>query len=191
MWPRQSSIGTGDKDVPFHFNTRINISGKHEVVAFTPHSASWKCMINSYILINCMFKLWWIYLEQNIAWWRIHTVTMTKGQSGAVLCERVCLCEAEWLTRVFTLRPFWHTVSEQTNNAIRTLFQTKFSMKHLLIYQLLLVLHRLFFFSSRTKSQFCYTVVFLSDNNQFDCYALNTHCTVYWANSMQRREACS
>lgn len=32
---------------------------------------------------------------------------------------------------------------------------------------------------------------FPTDNNQFDCYTLNTHCTVYWASNMQHREACS
>lgn len=37
-----------------------------------------------------------------------------KHRDNAVFCELVCLCEAGWLTSVFTLCPFVTQISEQT-----------------------------------------------------------------------------
>lgn len=90
---------------------------------------------------------------------------------GAVLCECVYLCEAGWLTWVFTLCPFSHTVSEQTNNK-KKLFQTNFSMKHLLTYQLLLQVRILFILQLIC---WCFAVVFLFDNTLFYHYTLNIY----------------
>lgn len=37
-----------------------------------------------------------------------------KHRDNTVFCELVCLCEAGWLTSVFTLCPFVTQISEQT-----------------------------------------------------------------------------
>lgn len=94
-----------------------------------------------------------------------------KHRDNAVFCELVCLCEAGWLTSVFTLCPFVTQISEQTKKKKKNLFQINFSMKHLLTYQLLPQVRRLFFIFQ----QLCFAVVFLFDNTLFYHYALNTY----------------
>lgn len=81
-----------------------------------------------------------------------------------------CVCEVDWLTWVSTLCPFGHVLSEQTKS-YSPLFQNKLSMKYLLTYHLLLILHRREFLNLTTTG--------------LTGYVLNTNCTVCGASSMQ------
>lgn len=51
------------RHMPINFNTWINISGKHEMLAFSPHFDSWKCMITSDILKKNSQHVWSLWSD--------------------------------------------------------------------------------------------------------------------------------
>lgn len=105
-----------------------------------------------------------------------------KGQSGAVLCERVCLCEAEWPTSVFTLCLFITQHQSKQNDVEHcSKVNSQYSKwKHLSVTT-----------CPAKTYQFCFAVVFISDKIQYDFYALDTYYTAGWASNMQGRGACT
>lgn len=138
---------------------------KHEILAFTPYLDCWKCD-------NWKFK-WYLghFLPlmsssrtMNNAPWSLNIMTM---QCFVSLCA--CVKQDGWPQSLHCAH-LWHKYQSRQKRK-KNLFQINFSMKHLLTYQLLPQVRRLFFIFQ----QLCFAVVFLFDNTLFYHYALNTY----------------
>ena len=87
------------------------------------------------------------------------------------------MCEAEWLTLVFTLCPFRHTVSELTN---KKLFKQNYQWD---IYWLISYCLS----CTDNKYLFCFAVDFLFNNTQFDrCFEYLLYSILDKPQDMQR-----